>query len=182
MVACDHIEAASKAYYSHVIYSDDHGQSWKLGGTTPEDKVNECEVAELFSGELLLNMRNYDRAKKFRQTAISEDGGLTWTRQRHDESLVEPICQASLQAYHFNDIKALLFSNPSNREKRVNMSVRVSFDDGHSWRDSIVLDPGPSAYSDLVTLYNGQIGCLFENGKDSPYETIVYAKLDFETN
>ena len=33
MVACDHIEADTKHYYSHVIYSDDHGATWRLGGS-----------------------------------------------------------------------------------------------------------------------------------------------------
>jgi sialidase-1 len=34
VIPCDHIEAGSKQYYSHVIYSDDHGKNWRLGGTT----------------------------------------------------------------------------------------------------------------------------------------------------
>ena len=46
VIPCDHIEAGTKRYYSHVIYSDDQGQTWKLGGTTPQDQVNECEVVE----------------------------------------------------------------------------------------------------------------------------------------
>ena len=50
VIPCDHIEKESKKYYSHIIYSDDHGVSWKLGGTTPEDQVNECTVVELNSG------------------------------------------------------------------------------------------------------------------------------------
>ena len=37
---CDHIEAETRDYYSHIIYSDDSGQTWKLGGTTPQPKVN----------------------------------------------------------------------------------------------------------------------------------------------
>ena len=75
VIPCDHIEAGTKRYYSHVIYSDDHGQTWKLGGSTPRDQVNECEVVELAGGRLMLNMRNYDRAQRTRQVAISDDGG-----------------------------------------------------------------------------------------------------------
>ena len=47
VIPCDHIEAGTKRYYSHVIYSDDHGKSWQLGGSTPQHQVNECEVVEL---------------------------------------------------------------------------------------------------------------------------------------
>ncbi len=78
VIPCDHIEAESKRYYSHVIYSDDGGKTWRLGGSTPEDQVNECEVVELADppGRLMLNMRNYDPDNRTRQTALSDDGGL----------------------------------------------------------------------------------------------------------
>ncbi len=179
MAGCDHIEATSKKYFSHIILSDDHGETWQLGGTTPIDQVNECEVVELSDGRLMLNMRNYDRRQKYRQTAISEDGGLTWTQQQHT-GLPEPICQASLQSYNYQNFSALLFSNPASQESRANMSVRVSFDDGLSWTDSVVLHAGPAAYSDLLVMNDGRIGCLFESGEDTPYEKIVYARIDLE--
>lgn len=63
VIPCDHIEAGTGRYCSHVIYSDDHGRTWALGGSTPEHQVNECEVVELTGGRLLLNMRNYDRSQ-----------------------------------------------------------------------------------------------------------------------
>ncbi|MCA9080940.1 MAG: exo-alpha-sialidase, partial [Planctomycetaceae bacterium] len=75
VIPCDHIQAQTKHYYSHVIYSDDHGASWRLGGSSPQHQVNECEVVELDDGRLLLNMRNYDRSHKARQVAFSNDGG-----------------------------------------------------------------------------------------------------------
>ncbi len=79
MGACDHIEAETKHYYSHVIFSDDHGQTWQLGGSTPQYFVNESEVAELEDGSLLLNMRNYARDERHRKISRSFDGGMTWT-------------------------------------------------------------------------------------------------------
>ncbi len=181
MAGCDHIEAGSKKYYSHIIYSDDHGESWQLGGSTAKDQVNECEVAELPNGHLLLNMRNYDRNQKQRQTAISEDGGIIWKDQKHDKTLMEPICQASLQSFEQEGTSALLFSNPASRDERVKMTVRISYDNGASWPDSLVLHSGPSAYSDLVVLENGSIGCLFESGEESPYERIVYSKMSLRS-
>lgn len=177
MVACDHIEAESKHYYSHVIYSDDHGQSWQLGGSTPNHQVNECEVVQLSDGNLMLNMRNYDRNVRRRQTAISKDGGLTWTDQKHDSTLIEPICQASLQSYAHGEKELLLFSNPASEEKRIRMTVRASEDQGQSWKHSLLLHEGPSAYSDLVVMKDGLIGCLFEMGVESPYETISFGRV-----
>jgi sialidase-1 len=183
VIPCDHIEANTKHYYSHVIYSDDHGSTWQLGGTTPRHQVNECEVVELVNGRLMLNMRNYDRSKKQRQVAFSDDGGSTWKEQHFDAQLVEPICQAAIQRYQWptaDEKDVILFSNPASREKRVNMTVRASFDGGENWPVSRVLHAGPSAYSDLAVLDDGRIGCLYEAGRASPYEWIVFAtfKLD----
>ena len=177
IVACDHIEAKSKRYYSHVIYSDDSGDTWNLGGTTPQDQVNECEVAEASDGSLILNMRNYDSTQKNRQTALSIDGGLTWTDQQHDETLIEPICQASLQNIRYQGKHALVFSNPASQKSRANMTIRLSKDDGKSWVKEYTITKSPAAYSDLIQLENETIGCLYETGEQSPYETIVYTSL-----
>lgn len=179
LIACDHIEAETKHYYSHVIYSDDHGDSWKLGGSTPEHQVNECEIAELSDGRLMLNMRNYDRAVRRRQTATSTDGGITWTDQHHDSTLIEPICQGSLQSYEKAGKHVLLFSNPASEDKREKMTVRRSDDDGKTWSRSVLIYDGPAAYSDLIVLPDEKIGCLFEQGIKSPYEQIVFVPISF---
>ena len=180
IIPCDHIEAGTKKYFSHIIYSDDHGKSWQLGGSTPQDQVNECTIAELPEGNLMLNMRNYDRSKKTRKVSLSEDGGLTWGNIYPDKSLVEPICQASLLRYSFTEsgISRILFSNPANKEKRENMTLRISYDEGSTWEKSIILFSGPSAYSDLTRLPNDNIGCLFEAGINNPYEGIVYREVN----
>jgi len=179
LIPCDHIEAGSGQYYSHVIYSDDHGASWKLGGRTPQHQVNECQVVELPGGQLMLNMRNYDRAKKNRQVALSDDGGATWKDQRFDAALIEPICHAAIERCSLpaDGSSILVFSNPASEDSRVNMTLRASFDDGRTWPASRVLHAGPSAYSDLAVFADGQIGCLYEAGARHAYETIALARL-----
>ena len=173
IVPCDHIEAGTKRYYSHVIYSDDHGNSWQRGGSSPRDQVNECQVADLTDGRLLLNMRNYDPAQRRRQVAFSADGGLSWSGQRFDETLVEPICQGSLRRCG----AALLFANPADSQRRINLTVRLSMDDGASWIASRSLHRGPAAYSDLADLGQGLAACLYERGEAQPYERIVFARF-----
>lgn len=178
VVPCDHIEAGTKRYFSHVIYSDDHGGTWKLGGRAPQDKVNECGVVELAGGRLMLNMRNYDRSKRSRQTAISDDGGITWKQQKHDPALIEPICQAGILRHRWPDREkpgVILFSNPASANGRVRMTVRASFDDGATWPVSKLLFEGPSAYSDLATLADGRIACLYEGGEDNTANGIIFA-------
>src|SRR5206468_3163149 len=65
-------EQAGKS--SHVIYSDDHSTTWKLGNTiTPN--VNECQIVEITNNNntLLMNMRSYFQ-KNYHTHAISYDG------------------------------------------------------------------------------------------------------------
>ena len=184
MVACDHIEAGTQHYYSHVIYSDDHGRSWQLGGTTPQHFVNESEVAELDDGGLLLNMRNYAPDERHRKVSRSYDGGITWSDLASDSTLVEPICQASLQRYQFADQgrSILLFSNPASKQRRENMTVRASFDDGRTWPKSLLIHGPMAAYSDLVRLPDDFIGLLYEAGPDqrNPYQGIAFRRLTLD--
>lgn len=177
VIPCDHIEAESKKYFSHAIYSDDGGESWQLGQSTPQDQVNECTVAELSNGNLMLNMRNYDKSRN-RKVSISKDGGHSWSDLKADPTLIEPICQASLLRYDHGGKKPfLLFSNPASKEKRVGMTVRLSYNGGKSWKHSKVLYDGPSAYSNLVVLPNGNIACLYEAGTKNPYYGIVFQEI-----
>lgn len=180
VVPADHIEAKTKKYFSHVIYSDDHGKTWKLGGRTPSDQVNECTVAELEGGNIMLNMRNYDRRMHSRKVAISDDGGESWGELRADPMLIEPICQGSLHRYSFRaeGKGRLLFLNPACVDARKNMTLRISYDDGQTWSHSQVLYPGPAAYSDLTRLPDGQIGCFYEAGYAYPYEGIVFETVN----
>lgn len=175
VIPCDHIEADTKKYFSHIIYSDNQGKTWQLGGTTPQDQVNECTVAELPDGKLLLNMRNYDRTQKSRKISFSEDGGQSWSDIKPDPALIEPICQASL--LFTEDSETLWFSNPASETSRVNMTLKVSHDFGKTWKTIKILHPGPSAYSDLTLLNKNTLGCLYEAGENSPYEGIVFATL-----
>lgn len=179
LIPCDHIEAVSKKYFSHAIYSDDRGKTWKLGGTTPQDQVNECTVAELPDGRVMLNMRNYDRSKKSRKVSFSKDGGETWSDITTDHTLIEPICQASLLTVYPKDQAkpSLLFLNPADEDNRQKMTLRISKDDGASWAASLVLHEGPAAYSDMTQLPNGNLGCLFEAGQTNRYQGIVFREI-----
>ena len=180
VIPCDHIEAGTKKYYSHVIFSDDTGETWQLGGTTPSDGVNESTVAELPDGRLLLNMRNYTGAR-IRQVSISTDGGSSWSKPQGDSSLPEPVCQASLLSMDDSRGGSLLaFSNPADPKNRVRMTVRISSDGGITWPYQKILHEGPSAYSNLVLLANGKLACLFEAGVQSAYEGIAFTAIPLE--
>lgn len=177
VIPCDHIEAGSKCYFSHVIVSDDHGATWRRGGSSPRDQVNECEVVERADGSLLLDMRNYDRAHKARQVCISSDGGETFAAQRFDAVRIEPICQASIRRIRWPDDERaglVAFTNPASAARRENLTLRLSVDDGATWPWSRVLCAGSSAYSCLVALVDGGVGCLYEA---DGYRRIVFATV-----
>ena len=59
------------------------------------------------------------------------------------------------------------------------MTVRISYDQGTSWGLKNVVYEGPSGYSNLVVMPNGNLACLFEAGVSSPYEGIVFKELSF---
>ncbi len=166
---------------SHVIYSDDHGKTWKLGGKTA-DGCNECQIAELADGRLMLNIRNTDKSLPQRQVSFSDDGGMTWSAPVRDPALIEPVCQASILRYRWPagfGTGEILFSNPAST-KREKMTVRMSTDEGKTWAYSRVLWEGPSAYSCLGRLADGTILCLHESGEKSPYERILLSRFSVE--
>lgn len=181
VIPCDHNydDATLKKHVSgsHAIYSDDHGKTWKLGGTI-RPVVNECQVVELSDGRgtLLMNMRS-NSGRNVRAHATSADGGVTWTAPADAQPLIEPVCQASIIRHGSGP---LVFSNPAAKT-RIQLTVRASDDDAKTWRDVAVLHAGPSAYSSLVSLDAKTVGCFYENGEKRPYERITFARVELAT-
>jgi sialidase-1 len=173
-------QSGQNSNHSHVVYSDDHGGNWQLGGTEDE-MTNESTVVELSDGTLMHNMRSYHGQHR-RAIGVSHDAGLTWSRAILDQTLVEPVCQASILRYSWpdgNEKGRILFSNPAST-KREKMTVRLSEDEAATWPVSKMLHRGPAAYSCLTLLPAGVIGCLYECGEKGPYEKIVLARFPIE--
>jgi sialidase-1 len=168
-----HAESGTGVHRSHIVYSDDGGAHWTLGGSA-DAGTNESQVVELSDGRLLLNMRNHPpKADNARLVAISHDGGRTLSAAVPDWTLIEPPAQASLIAL---GKRQLVFANPAST-KRERLTVRLSEDDGETWPIARVVHEGPAAYSSLAALPDGSIGLLFERGDRSPYERITFARL-----
>lgn len=161
----DHSDPAKHPYRSHVIYSDDHGTTWKLGGVLDE-KTNESTIVELADGAVMDNMRSYHGQNR-RAVATSRDGGQTWGPVTLDQTLIEPVCQASILRYSWPDPakpdarSRIVFSNPASKA-REKLALRVSYDEGRTWPVSRELYSGSAAYSCLTRLPGGAIGVLFE--------------------
>ena len=166
VIPCDHrvrgAGSRSHSTRSHVIYSDDHGRTWRAGKAT-DWLMNECAVVELPDGRLLLNMRS-NRGRQRRGVAWSRDGGQSWSPAVDAETLIEPVCQASLMGYAGSAAGLLLFCNPASTSQRARLTVRSSRDAGSTWSAGRVIDKGPAAYCCLAQLPDGDVGLLYERG------------------
>lgn len=184
VVSANHMVAGTKTYHSQLIYSDDKGETWKLGGIVSKHGGNESSVVELKNGDLMLNMRNYNREEsKSRSYVISEDGGETVSEMQYLPELIEPICQGSTLNYMKSGkiSNNILFSNPASTDKREKMTIKLSQNNGTTWPYAFLVYPGPAAYSDLVNLPDGYIGLLYEYGTNNAYEKIGFTSISFET-
>jgi sialidase-1 len=166
-----------------VIYSDDHGQTWLKGKAVPEKDIGgECQIIELTDGSLAINIRS--GRQKARVIAISKDAGLTWDKPFDEPQLPEYGCQASVLRYtdeFKNDKNRILFSNPNTTERdRINMTIRLSYDEGKTWPVSKSIHPGPAAYSNLAIAKDGTILCFYEGGEKHRREWIRLTRFNLE--
>jgi sialidase-1 len=177
-IPCD-FKTAKDEGFSHILYSDDHGKTWQLGGVAGP-ATNESRVIELADGKLLLNMRVYKGKKEDgRAISTSADGGITWSPVTQDATLQEPVCQGALIPVPELGPSAFLFSNPAST-KRENLTVRLTRDDCKTWPHARSLHKGPSGYSDLAVLPDQSILCLYERGEKNYSEKITLARFTLD--
>ena len=175
-------------FAAHAILSDDGGDSWARSSVIAP-ACNESQVVELRDGRLMMNCRSQSFTNEertgYRSIAFSADAGETWTPPRPDAHLGDPQVQASLIRYSWPDEDSagrLVFANPDppisrERGKRVRMMVRLSRDDGNTWKARRLIHEGPAAYSSLARLPDDAVGLLYEAGSDGPYEDIRLARF-----
>lgn len=182
LAACDHVNKTSKGKsgHSHIVYSDDHGKSWKIGGIV-DNGTNESTAVELADGRVLINCRNARSGAEVplgRVCAWSKDGGLSFEKAFVDEVLIEPICQAAILRLP-GETDHVLFSNPASG-KRDKMTLRLSRDGCKTWSVARVLNQSHSAYSDLAVAQDGRICCFYERGEKNPYQRLTFAMFNLQ--
>ena len=161
----------------HVFGSDDHGKTWFLVDT-PIAPADESKIIELIDGTWMINARANKKGLRYIHT--STDEGKSWITKA-DSTLIDPGCNASIIRY--SSVKdgfrknRLLFSNAKAEKGRTNLTVRVSYDEGKTWSKGKTIYAGPSAYSSLTVLKNGDIGVFFE--KDE-YTKNVFARFSLK--
>jgi sialidase-1 len=170
-------------YNAHGFYTDDHGKTFKLSENISLPGSNESMAAEISGGRLLFNSRNQKGDIRARIIGISSNGGETWDTTYFDRNLPDPVCQASILTIGKKKKKNILaFCNAADEKRRDNLTLRISYDDGNTWKKSFVIYKNPTqadaaAYSDMVKVSKNEIGVLYE--KDN-YSQIVFTTVKWK--
>ena len=138
-------EGRDRFFNVYAAYSDDGGETWQYGEPAPngaKGQGNEVQMVELSDGSVLLNTRSY-RGSGFRKTAVSEDGGRTWSPLTDKFRDVEGV------VYHFGgDEHGIIQLNNPSRE--INLGDKLSVITPHC-------DPTVNLYDFYYPYRNGVV-------------------------
>jgi len=173
---------ANKMPHSTLIYSDDHGKTWK-GGVGAKSNTTESQLVETTPGTLMLNMR--DNRGKFRSVATTTDMGKTWTEHATSYSaLRDPVCMASFIKANVmvkgKMKEVLFFSNVDSDSKRINITIKASLDMGETWQpaNELLLDERDCfGYSALTKIDDNTLGILYEGVSSLHFVRVPISKI-----
>lgn len=192
IVPSDHI-TTNGLHGAHVVYSDNHGAAWQIGGINDEAggvDPNETLCVEMVTNaptggsRIYFNTRDQGGAAAgTRGEAWTTNGGTTFSGPfTNRTAFICPVVQGSVQRWSGTDeggtSNRILFACPNDANARVAISVWSSTNEAISWSSPKLVYPGPSAYSDLARTSSGEMGLLYERGNSSPYETITFARFN----
>ena len=164
------------AWGPSVVYSDDSGKTWKVGGALHAN-VGESKCAELCDGSVLFVGNPGPPETRRRLTVITEGGTRNATKMRHAEDLKHVGCQGAVERHSWpkgDKPGLLLYSGPGAATARAQGTLRGSYDDGKTWPWKLEYYQGPSGYSDVAALPDGRVIVLFEkDGKSDLGFTIL---------
>ena len=172
-------EDGSDEYACHSIYSDDRGETWKIGSSSGPGG-NETQIAEVGEDLLFQDIRLQTHRTGYRAYRYSRDGGETWDEMRSDES--RPCTKThgsiiSLSQRPDGKHNTLVTCNnspiASRRElnRREHLVARISTDGGKTWPKSYVVEPASAGYNTLVEIDDHRIGVFYSR----------YPRLSFRT-
>jgi sialidase-1 len=156
--------------YISTFYSDDRGESWKVGEIIFQSELrnpSECALAITAENELLISIRHEGEIKR-RGLAKSTDGISAWEDLRFEENLSDPVCMGSMA--HQNG--RIYHSNCDSDHERKNLTVKISDDCFKTCRNIYVSDVG--GYSDIA-IWEDKLFILYEKtiltgSKERPFK------------
>ena len=165
-------------YQAHGFYTDDHGKTFHLSETVNLPGSNESMATELSGSKLMMNSRNQKGDIRERIVTISSDGGSTWDTTYFDKTLPDPVNQGSILTIgKKKGGNIIAFCNAADTKRRDNLTLRISYDDGKTWKRDFVIAKSENdsrdyaAYSDIVNVTKKEIGILYEK---EGYSKIVF--------
>lgn len=173
----------NKMPYSTIIYTADHGASWKGNLNGPKSNTTESQVVETTPGTLMLNMR--DNRGSYRSVATTTNMGTTWTEHATSyNALQDPVCMGSLIKANVK-VKGVLkevlfFSNPNTTNGRYDITIKASLDLGQTWlpANQLLIDERNCyGYSSLTQIDAETIGILYEGTKDLFFVKVPVASI-----
>ena len=168
MFAAAMVRKNSNVADNFVVYSDDNGMTWKVSQRAYEGG-DEAKLMELVDGRVLISVRQTGA----RGYNYSSNGGLAWGTQGRWECMKSNACNGDMLRLAATDrgdsCNILLHSIPNSMERR-DVSIFVSYDEGLTWQDPVLLFDGPSVYSSMTLLKNGSVGVLLEENPNGACE------------
>jgi sialidase-1 len=145
----------------YAAYSDDGGDTWRAGEVAPNDEkglANEVQMFERADGSVMLNARQHLGAKR-RKSAVSVDGGATWSTLRDIPDLPDPTCMGGVLALGGGGV---VFTGCDSESRRALGTAWFSRDDGASWPVKVLVEQGGFGYSVPVALDARTVGVVYE--------------------
>ncbi|MCY7094096.1 exo-alpha-sialidase [Streptococcus oralis] len=184
---------------SRIIYSDDHGKTWHMGGGVNDNRTlydgtvvdsstmsnyyaqnTEASVVQLNNGDLKLFMRGLTEDL---QVATSHDGGLTWDNnvERYDVPDVYVQMAATHTVQNGKEYILLANANGPGRKNGYIRVARVEEDGRLTWLHHHLIQEGEYAYNSLQQIGPDEFGLLYEHHAPGgvPY-TLSFKKFNWD--
>ena len=184
---------------SRIIYSDDHGKTWHMGGGVNDNRKlydgtvvdsstmnnyyaqnTEASVVQLNNGDLKLFMRGLTGDL---QVATSHDGGLTWDNnvERYDVPDVYVQMAATHTVQNGKEYILLANANGPGRKNGYIRVARVEEDGQLTWLHHHLIQEGEYAYNSLQQIGPDEFGLLYEHHAPGgvPY-TLSFKKFNWD--
>lgn len=181
VIPANHTTAPDGNAGAHLIFSDDGGRTWAIGAVSESDRdkvsENENAITVLPDGATLYASCRCgdDTAPGNRANTFSHDGGLTFTGLYKPQlTIVTPQCQGSLLTLPDG---RLLYAGPSHPDKRRAIALRLSTDQGKTWKTTQKISDLPAGYSSLTLIDKKTVGLLYETGARDSAERIDFRAI-----